>query len=91
MWRAFFFAVGIMFLIVGIECMLIDSATIGQRKTETVQVAGGLFQQTQPVAINAGGKIISPPDWMPWSFLFTGGVVVLYALSLPGKWSGTNG
>jgi hypothetical protein len=89
-WRAFFFAVGIMLLIIGVECLLIDSATLGGRRTETMQVTNNWLQPPQQaVQLQAGGKTINPPDWMPWSFIFSGGVVVLYSMTLPSRLGGS--
>lgn len=90
-WRAFFFAVGIMLLIVGVELMFVDSATLGSPKTETVQVSNGWFQQPQSVQVANGGRVINPPEWMPWSFVFTGAVVVLYSFTLPVRWGNSGG
>lgn len=80
-----------MLLIVGVECLLIDSATFGQTTTETVQVGNNWFQQPQMQQITKGGSVVSPPEWMPWSFIFSGAVVVLYSFTLPVRWGGSGG
>lgn len=85
MWRSLFLALGIMLLIVGVECLLIDSATFGNVKTETVQVSNGWFQEPKTVEVVKGGKEVTPPDWIPWSFLFSGGVTLLYSFTLPAR------
>jgi hypothetical protein len=90
-WRSFFFALGIMLIIVGGECLLIESATLGNAKTETVQVGGGWFQQPQTTQVSTGGKTITPPEWMPWSLIFSGAVVVLYSFTLPKRWGSSGG
>lgn len=91
MWRAFFFALGIMSLIVGVELLLIDSATLGNVRTETVQVSNGWFNPPETMEVTKGGKTISPPDWMPWSFIFSGAVVLLYSFTLPARWGKSGG
>ena len=91
MFRAFFFAVGIMLLIVGIECMFIDSATLGQAKVEQVKVGGGWMQESQTVEVAKGGRKVDPPEWMPWSLIFSGAVVLLYSFSLPSRWGNSGG
>ena len=73
-------------LIVGAECLVIDSATFGRPKIETVQVDNGWFQEASTVEVSTGGRKVTPPDWMPWSFVFSGAVVILYAFSLPSRW-----
>jgi hypothetical protein len=83
-WRAFFFAVGTMLVIVGVECLMIDSATIITDRPETRQVSGGWFQP--PQTFQVGTRTIQPPDWIPWSFIASGTVVILYALTLPRRW-----
>lgn len=85
-WRAFFFAVGIMLLIIGVECLLIDSATLGGSRTESMQVSNNWLQPPKAVQVQAGAQTINPPDWMPWSFIFSGAVVVLYSMTLPSRW-----
>ncbi|MEM7473415.1 MAG: hypothetical protein AAF483_00340 [Planctomycetota bacterium] len=75
-----------MLLIVGVECMLIDSATLGKAKIEKVQVDNGWFQEPETVEVSKGGRKIDPPEWMPWSLIFTGAVVLLYSFSLPVRW-----
>ncbi|MBX3420630.1 MAG: hypothetical protein KF752_03645 [Pirellulaceae bacterium] len=84
MWRAFFFAVGTMLVIVGVECLVIDSATIVTDRNETVQVSNSWFQPPQTVQV--GTRVVRPPDWIPWSLIASGAVVILYALTLPRRW-----
>ncbi len=91
MWRSLFFAFGIMLLIVGVECLFIDSAVIGDAKEETVQVSNGWFQQPKSVTVAKGGKTINPPDWAPWSLIFSGAVVLLYSFTLPRRWGMSGG
>jgi hypothetical protein len=86
MWRAFFFAVGTMLVIVGVECLMIDSATIVTDRPDTHQVSNTWFQPNQ--ALQVGTRVIQPPDWIPWSLIASGTVVILYALTLPKRWGG---
>ncbi len=86
MWRAFFFAVGTMLVIVGVECLMIDSATIVTDRPQSYQVSSSWFQPAQ--SIQVGTRIIQPPDWIPWSLIASGTVVILYALTLPRRWGG---
>jgi hypothetical protein len=85
-WRAFFFAVGTMLVIVGVECLMIDSATIVTDRPQTYQVSNSWFQPAP--AIQVGTRVIQPPDWIPWSLIASGTVVILYALTLPKRWGG---
>ena len=44
-WRALFIAVGVMMVIVGIECLLIESATFADENSRAVSVNNNFFQQ----------------------------------------------
>lgn len=85
MWRSFFFAVGTMMIIVGVECMLIDSATFVPEKGP-VPVKGGWVTPPQGGYTFAEGKTVKPQEFMPWSLIASGTVTILYAASLPQKW-----
>ena len=89
-WRAFFLAVGAMLIIVGVECMLIDSATFASDRTEVVQVNNGWFQPATSMEVSTG-KVFRPKEWIPWSSLASGAVVLLYAFTLPRRWGAGGG
>ncbi len=78
-------------LIVGGECLLIESATLGNAKMESVQVSNGWFQQAETKEVASGGKTFKPPEWMPWSLIFSGAVVLLYSFTLPRRWGQSGG
>lgn len=80
-----------MLLIVGGECLLIESATLGNAKMESVQVSNGWFQQPSTTMVASGGKTFKPPEWMPWSLIFSGAVVLLYSFTLPRRWGKSGG
>ena len=90
MWRALFFAVGIMLVIVGVECLLIDSATLAADKTEVMPVRQGWFD-TQQVIEAPTGRVVKPADWHPWSLLASGAIVLLYSFTLPARWGAKAG
>jgi hypothetical protein len=80
MWRAFFCALGGMLLILGVEFLLIDSATWAESAADVQPAAGsGFFSQS---AMPSVSREFRPAEWMPWSALLSGGVVLLYALTL---------
>ena len=79
MWRAFFYAIGIMLVVLGVECLVIDSATFqGNPQTETAPEAGVWGAPPAPEST----KTVKPAEWQPWSFLATGSIVLLYAMTL---------
>lgn len=82
MWRAFFSAVGIVLLILGVECLLIDSAVLAAGVVDDpmpVQNAG-LFGAVPMQAVS--NRVFRPAEWIPWSLLASGAVVLLYAISI---------
>ena len=89
MWRAFFFAVGTMLIIVGIECLLIHSATLSGGQTEAVSVSNTWFGPQQMTVIEPQ-RVVQPPEWIRWSLIASGAVVLLYAMTLPRRWGGGN-
>jgi hypothetical protein len=81
MWRSLFLAIGTMLIIVGIEAMLIDSATVyaaaDSSAAEFIDPSGAPANRT---------KVIKPGEWTPWVILSFGAIVVLYAFTLPRRW-----
>ncbi len=87
MWRAFFLAIGTMLVILGIECLVIDSATLAAERP--AQVAGQVpWLLNEPLYLDPN-RIIRPPEWIAWSLLASGAVVLLYALTLPKRFGGS--
>lgn len=85
MWRAFFLAVGAMLVILGVECLVIDSATLAAEQTVPVQQAPAWFN---PEPMFDPNRVIRPPEWIPWSLLACGAVILLYAKTLPNRLGG---
>ena len=84
MWRAFFCALGVMLLILGIECLLIDTATLASGVVEEpAQQNSGFYGVAAGIA---NARVFRPAEWMPWSLLACGAVVLLYALTLNRRW-----
>ncbi|QDS92863.1 hypothetical protein FF011L_16120 [Roseimaritima multifibrata] len=81
MWRSLFLAVGIMMIILGVECLLIDSAAVYKAgKASSAAFADSTMPQAAQI------KIWQPAEWLPWGLLSGGTVVVLYAVNLPKRW-----
>ena len=70
--RAFFLAMGISTAIIGLECMAVDKATMVSQVDSKV---GG------PPKIQV--REVVPPDWVPWSLLTAGIIVVVYSFDIP--------
>lgn len=78
MWRAFFLAVGIFLVILGIEFLVIEKAVLAE---STAQQASQRFNAT------SGGMVrtrdFKPPEWLPWTLLSAGAVVIIYSFTIP--------
>lgn len=134
MWRAFFFSIGIMLIILGLECLVAESFVVhgaripgvvakvldGTSKSPSAgQFAGSgnsafgpsrFNNQYQPsgysqfslagygsqpngaapntASIGASPRVVTPKEWMPWSLLAAGTLVVLYTNSTASGRSG---
>lgn len=82
MWRAFFLAVGITLCIVGAECLVFDRAILS---SGSEKIAGNA---DRPSLVDGSYAAVErrefvPKEWMPWSMLATGSVVILYSFTIP--------
>ncbi|EMI22571.1 putative membrane protein [Rhodopirellula maiorica SM1] len=82
MWRSLFIALGIMAVIVGIEFLFIDSATIYQGEPAN---AVSFVDPTGAPANSA--KVFRPKDWMPWSLLSGGIITIVYTYLIPVRYA----
>lgn len=76
MWRAFFLAVGIFLASLGAQCLAVEQFVMAADQNPQL-VQYGTFQ---PAA--APPRQLMPPEWVPWTLLSTGSVVVLYSLTI---------
>lgn len=92
MWRAFFLALGIMMIIVGGQFFLFESMEIKRVRrpiitTNTNQTSSTPYQQasfTNSVQPPLSKTIVfRPKDWMPWSLLAVGSIILIYTFTLP--------
>ncbi len=92
MWRAIFLAIGAGLLMLGIESLALDHATLAEDsflvKPQEQVVTEPVFDEygfqvsertvSTPVATS---RTVSPPEWAPWSMLSSGAVIMLYSLA----------
>ena len=83
MWRAFFLAIGVALILLGLECMVIERAEIAT-SSDSHNSSTSYASIYDPVLIKSK-RVIEPPDWCPWSLLAAGAVVTLYSTSLRGR------
>ena len=79
LYRAFFCAIGLVMIIVGLECLAIESALFSPGIFEDTATASqqNPWFNSQPQIPQ--GKIFRPKDWFPWSLLAIGSIVAIYS------------
>jgi hypothetical protein len=79
LYRAFFCALGLVMIIVGLECLAIESALFSPGIFEDTAAATqqNPWLNSQPPMPQ--GKIFRPKDWFPWSLLAVGSIVAIYS------------
>jgi hypothetical protein len=78
MWRSFFLAIGIFLIILGVECLGVETVNLRMREARK---ASALPWENGPKL--GPQKKVTPPPWAPWSLLSTGAVVCLYSFTIP--------
>jgi hypothetical protein len=82
MWRAFFLAIGVFCMVLGVECLGIDRVLLRVHEEPVVAVWPFDGGQAGP------NKQLVPAPWAPWSLLSSGAVVCLYSFTIPKRVSG---
>ena len=96
MWRALFLAVGITLILLGGQLFFVEQIEVTRVRNPAAAVTGGgapnggsPFRQTSWQQTATPGQpptfLYTPKDWMPWSLLAVGTVVVIYTFTLPGR------
>jgi len=84
MWRAFFLAIGVYLMVLGVQCLGVQKFVLKSREPVVQQAQQAfLFIQRQPQL--GPHKEVDPPPWAPWSLMSTGAVVCLYSFSIPNR------
>ncbi len=78
MWRSLFLAVGLFLIILGVECLGVETINL---KFRDPPKESNLPWESAPAV--GPRKKISPPPWAPWSLLSSGAVVCLYSFTIP--------
>ena len=78
MWRSIFLAIGITLCIVGAECTVVDEAVVAKPVISRVLSSDASTVYPNPVEMK---------EWMPWSFLSAGVVIILYTITLPKRFN----
>ena len=75
MWRSFFLAIGFFICLIGLECLVIDTAIFSEWGEAA---SGDLNALATRIPLS-----ITPPDWAPWVLLTSGAVVMIYSFTIP--------
>jgi hypothetical protein len=98
MWTSFFWGLGIFFLFIGGETLIVDKFVMADAKGIPRLVTGNVpgvtnqvgFSNSQAVAVPPSRRTIATKDWMPWCFLAAGAVTIMYTSSFQRKSGGPN-
>jgi hypothetical protein len=81
MWRSFFLAIGITTIVLGLECQVVEKAVLADDFSIVgTRVKDDLFADLPQTTIVK--RIVTPPEWAPWSLMSVGAIIVLYAVTL---------
>ncbi len=75
--RAFFLAIGLFVVFLGVQTLGVQRFVLKTR--ETAPPNGAAVSERSP----GPNKVLEPPPWAPWSLMATGAIVSLYAVTLP--------
>ncbi|MEX2026757.1 MAG: hypothetical protein WEH44_05640 [Pirellulaceae bacterium] len=78
--RAFLMAFGIAACIFGAECMAMDHFVLyGDGKQTPLEPVSFFGSPPNPATATREYK---PPEWMAWTFLSSGAIVILYSMAM---------
>lgn len=83
MWRALFLAVGFFVMLLGVECLGVETINLKLREKPPAPVSPW---DTEPK--EGALRTITPPPWAPWSLLSSGAVMCLYSFTIPRRIAG---
>ncbi len=81
--RNHYFLAGIVVLLLGIQLRVVDSFVLNESSTRfiTTQTSSG-----KPIfpSIETPRKVLRPPEWLGWSLMSIGSVLILHSLAMKG-------
>jgi len=86
MFRSLSLAIGISLCILGGECLLVDKFVMAAPEPTAVEESPAFFQNEQSAV--ASQSEYTPPEWMPWSFLSAGAIIIIYSFTIPQRMNG---
>ncbi len=86
MGRSFFLAVAVTLCVLGLECLLIQRATLTVRKSAESTSSSYDYSFLDPnmtsLPTEAPQRVVEPPEWAPFGLLSSGVVLLLYSKSI---------
>ena len=91
-WRALFLALGITMILLGSQLFFVEQVEIRQLRPATPNTAANTGSAYDSAFQNASAQqpapaprtvTISRKEWMPWSLLAIGSIVVIYTFTIP--------
>jgi hypothetical protein len=79
MFRALFIACGVMLLVMGAECLVVEKVTLAGPPPKTN--AWGQVVAEPP-------RVFETPEWAPWAMFGGGAVTLLYSFTIPKRVAG---
>lgn len=79
MWRAFFLALGVFLCLLGGEFLACDHFVLRAPVRET-QIQNTMQNVAFTVPSINQKRIYVPKDWMPWTLLASGAIVLIYSI-----------
>ncbi|MFO0870069.1 MAG: hypothetical protein U0935_14150 [Pirellulales bacterium] len=77
--RSLFLALGLTTVILGLECLVVEKATLAGPPPQ---------KNTWGQSVAAPPRDVVPPEWAPWGLLTGGAVVLLYSFTIPKRVTG---
>jgi hypothetical protein len=85
MWRSIFLAGGIYLVIIGLECFVLEQVELRRGGRPLAPgVTSSPYQTigfTSAIPAAGTGRTYRPKEWMPWSLLAAGTIIILYTSS----------
>ncbi len=81
-------AVGITLVMLGIECFMFDQVEVtrlrGNQNQSTIN-ANSLFRPASYQTVSMGAQTVNVTvrEWMPWSLMAVGAIVLIYTFTIP--------
>lgn len=85
MWRSIFLAIGISLTILGAECLFLERAVLAD-STPSGRSMTAFERIVRPEEERPNE--LRTKDWMPWSFMSAGAIIILYTVTIPRRMTG---